>query len=88
MSEIHKIILTALIVAFAILVLTKTGLRDKARDAFDLKGIKFMAEMIDCDLCLSFWLSVCTCISTAIYSGDISWIYVPVFSTPITRFLL
>lgn len=88
MSEIHKIILTALIVAFAILVLTKTGLRDKARDAFDLKGIKFMAEMIDCDLCLSFWLSVCTCISTAVYSGDISYIYVPVFSTPITRFLL
>ena len=88
MSEIHKIILVALIVAFAILVLTKTGLRDKTRDAFDLKGIKFMADMIDCDLCLSFWLSVCTCIPTAIYSGDISWIYVPVFSTPITRFLL
>ena len=88
MSEIHKIILAALIVAFAILVLTKTGLRDKTRDAFDLKGIKFMADMIDCDLCLSFWLSMCTCISTAIYSGDISWIYVPVFSTPITRFLL
>lgn len=88
MSEIHKIILTALIVAFAILVLTKTGLRDKARDAFDLKGIKFMAEMIDCDLCLSFWVSMCACISAAIYSGDISWIYIPVFSTPITRFLL
>ena len=88
MSEIHKIILAALIVAFAILVLTKTGLRDKTRDAFDLKGIKFMADMIDCDLCLSFWLSMCTCISTAIYSGDISWIYVPAFSTPITRFLL
>lgn len=88
MSEIHKIILAALIVAFAILVLTKTGLRDKTRDAFDLKGIKFMADMIDCDLCLSFWLSVCACISTAICSGDISWIYVPVFSTPITRFLL
>lgn len=88
MSEIHKIVLTALIVTFTILVLTKTGLRDKARDAFDLKGIKFMADMIDCNLCLSFWVSVCTCISAAIYSGDISWIYVPVFSTPITRFLL
>lgn len=88
MSEIYKIALTALIVAFAILVLTKTGLRDKTRDAFDLKQIAFMAEMIDCDLCLSFWLSVCTCISVAIYSGDISWIYVPVFSTPLTRILL
>lgn len=88
MSEIHKIVLTALIVTFTILVLTKTGLRDKARDAFDLKGIKFMADMIDCNLCLSFWVSVCTCISAAIYNGDISWIYVPVFSTPITRFLL
>ena len=88
MSEIYKIALTALIVAFAILVLTKTGLRDKTRDAFDLKQIAFMAKMIDCDLCLSFWLSVCTCISVAIYSGDISWIYVPVFSTPLTRILL
>lgn len=88
MSEIHKIILTALVVAFVILVLTKTGLRDKTRDAFDLKHIGFMADMIDCDLCLSFWVSVCTCISAAIYSGDISWIYVPAFSTPITRFLL
>lgn len=88
MSEIYKIALTALIVAFAILVLTKTGLRDKTRDAFDLKGIKFMAEMVDCDLCLSFWLSVCTCISVAVYSGDISWLLVPVFSTPLTRILL
>lgn len=88
MSEIYKIALTALIVAFAMLVLTKTGLRDKTRDAFDSKQIAFMAEMIDCDLCLSFWLSVCTCISVAIYSGDISWVYVPVFSTPLTRILL
>lgn len=88
MSEVYKIALTALIVAFAMLVLTKTGLRDKTRDAFDSKQIAFMADMIECDFCLSFWISVCICISAAIYNGDISWLSVPVFSTPLTRILL
>lgn len=88
MSEIYKIIIVALAATFIILVLTKTGLRDKTRDAFDLKHIEFMAKMIDCDLCLSFWLSVCICISETVYTGDVTWLTIPIFSTPITRFLL
>lgn len=80
--------MVALAVAFVILVLTKTGLRDKARDAFDIKHIEFMAKMIDCDLCLSFWLSMSICIPEAISTCDVTWLIIPVFSTPITRFIL
>ena len=78
MSEIYKIVMVALSAAFTILVFTKTGLRDKLRDAFDVKCIAFMAKMIDCDLC----------ISGAILTGDITLLVIPIFSTPITRFLL
>lgn len=88
MSEIYKIIMVALAAAFTILVLTKTGLRDKTRDAFDIKRIVFMAKMIDCDFCLSFWLSLSICVSAAISTGDNTWLVIPIFSTPITRFLL
>lgn len=78
----------ALGVTFMILVLMKTGLRYKVRDEFDLQGISIIAKMIDCDLCLSFWLSVFLCIVQAAISGDITWLIIPIFSTPITRFLL
>lgn len=88
MSEIYKIILVALGAAFTILVLTKTGLRDKTRDFCDLNDIPIIAKMLDCDLCFSFWLSVSVCAVQTAISGDASWLMVPIFSTPITRFLL
>lgn len=88
MSEIYKIILVALAAAFVILVSTKNGSRERVRDICDLKKAHIIANMLDCDLCFSFWVSVAICIMQTLVSGDTSWLIVPIFSTPITRFLL
>lgn len=88
MPEIYKIMYVALAAAFVILVFTKTGLREKARDFFDETGLSLLADMLDCDLCLSFWMTVIISIFIGCAVEDDSFMYIPVFATPITRFLL
>lgn len=56
MSEILiQSVLVALIVAFIILFLGKTGAREYLRDYHDRIGATKAAEMFECDFCLSFW---------------------------------
>lgn len=86
MPEIYKIICIALVSAFIILVTTKTGIRDTARDLSDRAGFSLIAEMLDCNLCISFWTSLIICLLISPY--DISFIVVPIYSTPITRILI
>lgn len=88
MSEICKVAIVALGAAFVILLMNKTGLREKMRDALDLKGIKFIPDMLDCDFCISFWCAVVICFIASIFTLDFTWILVPVFSSPLTRYLI
>ena len=88
MSTVYQAIVIALMAAFVILFLGKTGLRTKFRDYYDKIGISVLADMLDCDFCLSFW----TCLVIAM----LLWIlfgYKPDFlvlfcAPPITRYLL
>lgn len=84
MSEICKI---ALIAAFIILFIGKTGLRYRLRDIFDKIGLTVVADMLDCDFCISFWtcLIVALCLCAGEYEFSILTI---ICSTPITRMLL
>lgn len=87
MSALYQAIVVALIAAFVILFLGKTGLRTKFRDFNDKLGISLVADMLDCDFCLSFW----TCLFIAIGLWTVGWephILVIFCAPPITRYLL
>lgn len=87
MSTICQVVIVALLAAFIILFLGKTGLRTKIRDFHDDIDIKIVADMFDCDFCLSFW----TCLFVALVLWSVCWepqILVIFCAPPITRYLL
>ena len=87
MSEIHQIVIVALLSTFIVLFIGKTGLREKMRNHFDSIGATLIASMLDCDFCLSFWVCLILSITFWIIFKDMS-IVVPICATPITRYLL
>lgn len=88
MSEVYKIIEIALFSAFIILFLGRTGLREKIRNYHDKIGAKIVADMFDCDFCLSFWTCLVIVTIAIAFTGDKTW-YIAVFcSPPLTRFIL
>ena len=87
MPTIYQIIIIALLVAFIILLMNRTGARIKLRDFNDKIGISIIAEMLDCDFCLSFWLSVFITLIFRVLGYDISFL-IPFCTTPIVRYLL
>lgn len=95
MPTIHQIIFITLLSAFIILGAMKTEIRYKVRDIFDAlyftcerKLFKLIASMLDCDYCLSFWLSLSIAIIAFILTKDSSWLLTPFLATPLIRFLL
>jgi hypothetical protein len=73
----------------------KTEYRYKVRDFFDIqfnrtgkKYFKLISDMLDCDFCLSFWVSLVIAALIAIITFDFSWLLIPFMSTPLIRFLL
>lgn len=73
----------------------KTEYRYKVRDFFDTqfnrtgkKYFKLISDMLDCDFCLSFWISLVITALIAIITFDFSWLLIPFMSTPLIRFLL
>lgn len=88
MSEIYQITVISTIAAFIILFLGKTGWRNRIRDYYDKVGIGIIADMLDCDFCLSFWTCFILILLITALTGDKSW-YIAVFcAPPITRVLL
>lgn len=88
MPEICQIIKVALIAAFIILFLGKTGLRTKLRDYFDTKRISLLADMLDCDFCLSFWICFCIALGLLVFGYEMHLIITAMCAAPITRFIL
>lgn len=88
MPTIYQIIIVALLAAFTVLTLTKNGFRENVRNLCDELDFSLVAKMLDCDFCFSFWLSLFICLILVYIFDDISYMLVPIFSTPITRFLL
>ena len=87
MSTLCQAIIVALIAAFVILFLGKTGLRTKLRDYYDKIGISILADMLDCDFCLSFW--TCLIITICLWTFGYEPYFLVLFcAPPITRYLL
>lgn len=78
----------ALFSAFIILTLSKMGIRYWLRDQCDEIGFTLIAKMLDCDFCLSFWLSLLISVAMVYITLDPSWFFIPVFATPIIRFIV
>nr|DAJ16717.1 MAG TPA: Protein of unknown function (DUF1360) [Myoviridae sp. ct1TR10] len=90
MSTIYFItMLSALIViaqaaAFIILLLGKLGVRD----SIITRAPKLISQLFDCDFCLSFWTSAILAIILAILLNEMTILFIPILSTPITRILV
>lgn len=85
MLVVYHIICTALLAAFIILLLGKLGIRSYIAERCP---VKFISQLVDCDFCLSFWAACLITAVVAICLGDITVMLIPLFSTPLTRFLL
>ena len=70
--------------AFAILFAERLGVRDK----IVAEAPKLISQLFECDFCLSFWTSLILAIILAIIFNEMSIIFIPIMSTPITRILL
>ena len=70
--------------AFVILLLGKTGIRDRIVSA----APRLVSEMFGCDFCLGFWLSLIFAASAALFFGEPTILLTPIISAPITRFLV
>ena len=88
MPEIYQVIFAALFAAFIVLVSDKAGIRDKVRDLCDAKRLCWLAKMLNCDFCFGFWLNVIFTATCYFLSSDTSWLFVPIFSAPLTRYII
>ena len=83
-TMLSALIYIALAAAFAILLIGKLGIRDN----IIAKAPKLISQLFDCDFCLSFWTSLILAIILAIFFNEMSIIFIPIISTPITRILI
>lgn len=88
MPALYKIIEVALIATFVILFMTKTNTRFIFMNYCDSKKFHIIAEMLNCDFCFSFWISFIISCVYALVTNDITCLFIPIFSSPIIRFLL
>lgn len=87
MSTLYQIIIVALVATFIVLFLGKTGLRTKIRDWNDKIGISIIADMLECDFCLSFWTCLFVALSLWAFGYEPHFL-VLLCAPPITRYLL
>lgn len=83
-TMLSALIYIALAAAFAILLIGKLGVRDE----IITRVPKLISQLFDCDFCLSFWTSLILAIILAIFFNEMSIIFIPIISTPITRILI
>lgn len=83
-TVLSALIYIALAAAFVILLIGKLGVRDE----IITRAPKLISQLFDCDFCLSFWTSLILAIILAIFFNEMSIIFIPIISTPITRILI
>lgn len=81
---LSALIYIALASAFAILLIGKLGIRDSIIAIAPTP----VSKLFECDFCLSFWASLILAVILAIFFREISVLFIPILSTPITRILL
>lgn len=78
------VVIIALATSFTIISLAKV----KVLEWFQINGSDFEAKLANCTFCLSFWISLIFSIGIAILLKDLKFIAIPIFATPISRYLV
>ena len=78
------VIIIALLASFCLILLKKWCVIERMQ----VKGCDLIAKMANCNFCLSFWICVILSAFAVLVSGNGYLMFVPLFATPITRFLL
>ena len=82
--SLEAILLVALITAFSVLLLDKTGLRAKVV----IYGSRLLSELFSCDFCLCFWIGLVFSFIIFLHSRELTDFLIPIFSTPLSRKLI
>lgn len=76
--------LAAMFVAFALLFLRKIGFIERMQ----VHGNWFISQLFQCAFCLSFWLNLVFSIVLVLVTNELTYIFIPFFSTPLSRQML
>jgi len=78
------VMLIAQLTTFTIIVAEKFGIISYLQT--NLKS-NILNKMVNCYFCLSFWVAMVYCIVLSIAMNDYTILSVPIFSSPISRFI-
>lgn len=76
--------LVAMFVTFALLFLRKIGFIERMQ----VHGNLFISQLFQCAFCLSFWLNLVFSIILVLVTNELTYIFIPFFSTPLSRHVL
>lgn len=76
--------LTAMLTTFTLLFLRKIGFVERMQ----VHGNRFVSQLFQCAFCLSFWLSLIVSIILVLITNELTYIFIPFFSTPLSRHVL
>lgn len=79
-----NIVIVSLLAAMVVLLVKKWGIAEWVQ----VNGNEFLSKLFSCDLCMSFWAALCICAVVACYNNELRYMFVPLFSTPISRMLV
>ena len=84
MISLELVVMVALMAAFIVLLVKKWGFAEWMQ----IHGDKYLSKLFSCDLCMSFWAGMVVCFILACWYDDNQLIFIPMFSTPISRMLV
>ena len=84
MFSVELIVLVALAAAFVVLLVKKWGWAEWMQ----IHGDKYLSQLFRCELCMSFWAAMIICIALACWYDDSGMVFLPLFTTPLSRMLV
>lgn len=83
-------ILVALAAAFAVLLFSRLEVSKgtTARRYLQIHAPKLISEMVSCDFCLCFWMSVLLTVIIMFPLTRVDALFIPFLATPVARFLV
>lgn len=76
--------LIAMFTTFTLLFLRKIGFIERMQ----VHGNWFVSQLFQCAFCLSFWLNLVFSIILVLVTSELTFIFIPFFSTPLSRHVL
>lgn len=76
--------LVAMFTTFTLLFLRKIGFVERMQ----VHGNWFVSQLFQCAFCLSFWFSLVFSTVLVLITNELTYIFIPFFSTPLSRHVL